>query len=59
MSRVDVQDREGNLARPKRLGGQVQHHHGVLAAGEEQRRLLELGDYLTDDVDGFGLEGVQ
>src|SRR5687768_8551449 len=56
---VHVQHGERNLAGPERLGGQVQHDHGVLAAGEQQRRLLELGYNLADDVDRLRLERVQ
>ena len=56
---VDVHDRERQPGRPERLGGQVQHHDRVLAAGEEQHRALELGGDLTEDVDALRLEGAQ
>ena len=49
----------GTLARPERLRGEVQHDDGVLAAGEQQHRPLELGDDLADDVDGLALEQVE
>src|SRR5699024_11286575 len=32
---VDVEEAEGDLRRPERLRGQVEHGHGVLAAGEQ------------------------
>ena len=54
---VDVHDRERQLARPERLGRQVQHDDRVLAAREQQHGPLELGRDLTDDVDRLGLEG--
>src|SRR5664280_2924768 len=43
----------------KAFAARVQHHHGVLATGEQQHRPLELRDNLTKDVDRLGLEGVQ
>ena len=47
----------GNGTRPARTPSrQVQHHERVLAAGEQQRRSLELGGHLADDVDRFGFE---
>ena len=59
MSGVDVHDRERQPAGPERLERQVQHDDGVLAAGEQQHRPLELGGHLPDDVDGLGLERPQ
>ena len=53
---VDVHDRERDAARPAGLGGEVQHHDGVLAAGEQQHRTLELADHLAQDVDRLVLE---
>ena len=59
MTSVHMQYRERDLARPKRLRGQVQHQHGVLSAGEQQRGALELGNHFSDDVDGFGFQQIQ
>jgi hypothetical protein len=56
---VDVHHRERDAGGPERLLGQAQHHRRVLAAREEEDRLLELGRDLPDDVDGLGLEHVQ
>src|SRR5699024_8601132 len=56
---VDVEEAEGDLRRPERLRGQVEHGHGVLAAGEQQHGVLELGGDLTDDVDGLGFQDVE
>src|SRR4051812_12102255 len=41
------------------LAGQLQHHDGVLAAGEEQHGPLGLGGHLAQDVDGLGLQRLQ
>jgi hypothetical protein len=56
---VDVHHRERQTAWPERLQCQVQHDDGVLAAGEQQHRPLELGGDLADDVDRLGLEHPQ
>ena len=56
---VDVHHRERDPGRPERLLGQAQHDRGVLAAREQQHRLLELGRDLTEDVDRLGLERVE
>ena len=56
---VDVHDRERHPRRGERLDGEVQHHDRVLAAREQQRRPLELGGDLTDDVDRLGLQRSQ
>ncbi len=53
---VDVQQREGDLARPEGALGQVGHHDGVLAAGEEHNRALELRGRLAQDVDRLGFQ---
>ena len=53
---VDVHDRERDPAGPERLLGEAQHADRVLAAGEEQHRLLELGDDLAEDEDRLSLE---
>ena len=56
---VDVHHRERQPARPERLERQMQHHDGVLAAGEQQHRPLELRGHLPNDVDGLGLQRAQ
>ena len=53
---VDVDDGERERPGPERLLGQAQQHDGVLAAGEQQRRALELAGDLAQHVDGVGLE---
>ena len=49
----------GTGAGAERLGRQVQHHDGVLAAGEQHHRPLELAGDLAEDVDRLGLEHVE
>ena len=56
VSGVDVHDRERHTRRPEGAVRQVQHHHGILAAGEQQHGPLELGGYLADDRDRFVLQ---
>ena len=56
---VDVHQREGEPGGPEGLLGDLQHHRGVLAAGEEEHGVLELGGDLTEDVDRLGLERVE
>jgi hypothetical protein len=56
---VHVQQREGDRRRGERLQRQMQHDDGVLAAGEQDHRPLELARHLTEDVHGLGLESVQ
>ena len=56
---VDLQHRERDLRRVERLLGQPQHDDGVLAAGEHQDRLLELGRDLAEDVDRLRLQLVE
>jgi hypothetical protein len=53
---VDVHHREGQLGRGERLDRHPEHDGGVLAAGEQQHRPLELGGDLADDVDGLGFQ---
>src|SRR5579884_561386 len=57
--RVDVHDRERELARPERFLGEPQEDDRVLAAGEEQHRPLPLGRDLAKDVNGLRLELVE
>ncbi|MGX1153831.1 hypothetical protein RKD39_001409 [Streptomyces albogriseolus] len=56
---VHVEQRERHRRGRERLQRQVQHDDGVLAAGEQDHRLLELTRHLAEDVHGLGLEGVQ
>lgn len=53
---VHVQQRERHRRLRERLQRQVQHHDGVLAAGEQDHRPLELPRHLTEDVDRLGLQ---
>ncbi len=56
---VDLEHGEGDLGGVERLLGEPQHDDGVLAAGEHQHRLLELGGDLAEDVDGLRFQLVQ
>jgi hypothetical protein len=56
---VHVHDRERDARRMERLLRQPEHGDGVLAAGEQQHRPLELGHHLADDEDGLGFQGLQ
>ncbi len=56
---VHVQHRKRQWCRPERACRDVQHHHRVLAAGEQQHRPLERRRDLTEDVYGLGLERTQ
>ncbi len=56
---VDVQQRERDGGRPEGLERQVQHDDGVLAAGEQDHRALELPRDLAEDVYRLGLQRVQ
>ena len=53
---VDVHHGERDARREERSLGEVQHHHGVLAPGEQQDGALTLGGDLADDRDRFVLE---
>ena len=53
---VDVDDREREAAGPERLLGQAQQNDRILAAAEQQRRPLEDGRGLAEDVDRLRLE---
>src|SRR4029079_4983263 len=57
--RVDVHDRERELARPERPLREPKQHDRVLAAGEEEHGPLELGRDLAEDVDRLRLELVE
>src|SRR6478736_3786538 len=56
---VDVHEREREPRGAERLLGQPQQHDRVLAAAEQQHRLLELGRDLAHHVDRLGLERLQ
>ena len=49
----------GNGAGPERLLGQPQQHDRVLAAGEQQHGVLELGGDLAHDVDRLRLQHLE
>src|SRR2546425_9396298 len=53
---VDVDDREWETAGPEGLLGQTQQDDRILATAEEDRRPLEDGRSLAEDVDRLGLE---
>jgi len=54
--RIDVHQRERDLARSESLLGQTDHHGRILPDGIKHNRILKLGGYLTDDVDRLGLQ---
>jgi hypothetical protein len=54
-----MHDREGNTAWPERFLRQSQHHHRVLAPGEEQDRTLELRRHFPNDVDRLCFDALQ
>src|SRR4051794_28175288 len=56
---VHVEQGEGHRRRREGLQRQVQHEDGVLAAGEEDHRPLELARHLTEDVHRLRLQRVQ
>ena len=56
---VDMQQGERQRRRPEGLDRQVQQHGGVLTAREENDRAFEFAGHLSEDVDRFGLEGVE
>ena len=56
---VDVDEREGHAGGPKGLAGEPGHDDGVLAAGEEQGGVLELGGRFAKDEDRFGFELIE
>ena len=53
---VDVHHGERDARREERPLGEVEHHDGVLAPGEQQDGALALGGDLADDRDRFVLE---
>ena len=59
LPRVHVHHRERHRRRPERLHRQVQHHHRVLAAGEQQPRTLDGRRHLAEDLHRLGFQPVQ
>src|SRR4051812_24665473 len=59
VARVDVHDRERELAGPERLLREPQQDDRVLTAAEQQDGLRELRRDLAEDVDRLGLELVE
>ena len=53
---VDVQQLHRHARGPERLGREVKHHHGVLAAAEKDDGLARGRNRLAEDVDALGLE---
>ena len=53
---VGVKEREGGRCRVERLACEPGQHRRVLPPREEDDRPLELGGYLTEEVDRLGLE---
>ena len=56
---VDVHDGEGQWRWPECLGRDVEHDHGILAAGEKQHGPFEGRCNFAEDVDGLGFQGAQ
>ena len=59
MAGVDVDQRERHAGRVEGFSRDPGHHDGVLAAGEEQARVLELGGGLAEDEDRLGFDLVE
>ena len=56
---VDVHQGEGHPGRVEGLAGQVEAHDRVLAAAEQQGRVVELGGHLAQDEDALALQLLQ
>ena len=56
---VDMEKREGNWRGIEGLLRQAKHDGGVLADRVEHYRALELGGYLTQNLDTLGLEKLE
>ena len=56
---VDVDEGERRTSRPESFFREPCHDDGILAAGEEEGGVLELGGGLTEDEDGFRFELVE
>ncbi len=59
MAGVHVQKRHRDVGRAERLFGEAQQADGILAAGEQQGRALELRGDFTHDVNRLGFEILQ
>ena len=59
MPGVDVEQRHREVGGAKGLLREAQQADGVFAAGEEQRRPLEVGRDFAHHVDGLGLQVLQ
>ena len=59
VARVDVHHRERQAGRGEGEHGEVQQHRAVLAAAEQQHRVLALGGHFADDGDGFVGERIE
>ena len=59
VTRVDVHQWKGYLAREKRLASEVEHHGRVFADGIQQHRPLELARRLAQDVDCLSSQRTQ
>ena len=57
--RVDMEQREGQLAREEGLQREMQHHARILADRIEHHRIGELGRDLADDGDRLGFEPLE
>ena len=53
---VYMQERKGDFGGPERFARQVAQDDGVLAAGKQQDRPLELRGHFPQDVYGLGFE---
>ena len=56
MAGIDVEQRQGDVRRPKGLFRQAQQANGVFAAGEQERRPFEFGGDFAQDVNRFGFQ---
>jgi hypothetical protein len=56
MAGIDVEQRHGEVRRPKSLFRQAQQANGVFAAREKERRPLEFGSDFAHDVNRLGLQ---
>ena len=59
VTRVDLEEAEGDASRGEGALGEPKHDDGVLAAAEHQDGSLQLRSDLADDVDRLGLEHVE
>jgi hypothetical protein len=59
MAGVDVQEWERQLLRPEGLQRQMQQNRAILAAREQESRVLALGGGLAQDENGLRFEAVK